>query len=58
MILRSCSMPTTSPKFSSDGRYHCKSSDNYKFHFHYRVLEKYYVGELIDNEMPTYAVDK
>ena len=23
-----------------------------------RVLDKYYVGELIDNEMPVYAEDK
>ena len=28
------------------------------FNLLFRVLEKYYVGELIDNEMPVYAEDK
>ena len=31
---------------------------NYSYCFLFRTLEKYYVGDLVDNEMPIYAIDK
>lgn len=64
MILHNCSTPTMTLKYSSElqtlrNQQKCKKTTKWcSFVSFIRVLEKYYVGELIDNKMPVYAVDK